>query len=595
MEKKTFLNSNKAVIAYFVKLVHRLAPKYIPALILGSVFSTLRPLLFIFGPKLIVDELVGLKRTEYLVVLIAGIAIGNFLLTSAEKWFEFKTHFHTDEFNNAFERHISKKTAEIDYHHIEDPDTLNLKERALFAVRNHWLMGSMIIAMAKVINQGILLLSLIAIIWTFSPWILTLLIGIVVVNSLLFKKIQGYYYIESTETIGANRSFVYFIGQSSDLEIAKDVRLYQMSDLILSKMNTSNLTIYNLYLRLYGAISRLNGWVSVNVQIQTVATYLLLAKKAIMGTVTLGNFMMYAGSIGKLGTSMNEFVSGIIEVNRLCRQLELLVEYEKIQPSNEQGVIKISDECGYEIRFENVSFKYPRADNYTLKNINVTIRKGEKVSIIGKNGAGKTTFVKLLTRLYKPTEGVITLDGIDIQTLSYEEYMSKIAAVFQDYRLFGVSIEENITGQEGGDIQKVSQVLCEVGIDEDVSKLPLGIQTTLSKGYDKDATKLSGGQAQKIAIGRALYKQAEIVVLDEPTAALDPLAEHDVYLRFNELVQGKTAIYISHRLSSCRFCDRILVFDSGHVIQEGTHEELICIKDSAYAELFNAQAEYYTA
>ncbi|MCH4887876.1 ABC transporter ATP-binding protein [Acidaminobacter sp. JC074] len=594
--EKQFLNSNRQVITYFIRLVHKLTPQYIPALVLQSIFKTLRPLVFIFGPKLIVDELTNLQRVEYMVGLIAMIAISNFILTSGERWFEYKTQYYTQLFNNAFERYIAKKTAEIDYYNIEDPDILDLKERALFAIRNHWLMGSMIMALSSVTNEGILLLSLIGIIWTFSPWILLLLIGVVLVNSFLFRKVQEYYYFESTETVGNNRSFVYFLRQSADLEIAKDVRLYNMTDLILSKMNRTNLLIYKTYLRVYSAISRLNGFVSVNVQIQTVITYFLLARRTLAGSVTLGNFMMYAGSIGKLGTSMNQFVSSIIEVNRLCRQLELLVEYEKIPRSHEQGDQPISEDCKYEIKFENVSFKYPRADDYTLKDLNVTIRQGEKISIIGKNGAGKTTFVKLLTRLYKPTEGVITLDGVDIQDLDYETYMSKVAAVFQDYRLFGITVEENITGKDSNEYSyNIEHIIKEVGMEEDVSKLQYGAKTALDKGYDKEATKLSGGQSQKLAIARALYKDAEIVVLDEPTAALDPLAEHDVYQRFDELVQGKTAIYISHRLSSCRFCDSILVFENGHIIERGSHDELITIKDSAYAELFNAQAEYYSA
>jgi ATP-binding cassette subfamily B protein/ATP-binding cassette subfamily C protein len=218
---------------------------------------------------------------------------------------------------------------------------------------------------------------------------------------------------------------------------------------------------------------------------------------------------------------------------------------------------------------------------------------------------------------------MITLNGIDIQTLDYESYMSKIAAVFQDYKLLGVTVAENITGQKSEKIVKdikenetkysaeiqvsddedknanfidhLYEILDEVGVRKDIESLKEGIHTPLDKGYDKNATKLSGGQAQKLAIARALYKDASIVVLDEPTAALDPLAEHDIYCRFDELVHNKTAIYISHRLSSCRFCDRILVFDEGQIIQTGSHDELIKHKGAMYERMFNAQATYYSA
>jgi ATP-binding cassette subfamily B protein/ATP-binding cassette subfamily C protein len=597
MEKHEFLNSNRDVIQYFVRLVGRLSPKYMPTLLVQSLFKTMRPLIFIIGPKLIVDELIGLQRVDRLVLMIAAIAIGNFAIGAVEKVLKARTELMTYQFNNAFERHISKKTVEIDFENVEDPEILNLKERALFAVRNHGLMYVMVEALSKVANEIILIIGLSAIIWTFSPWVLVLLISVVIINSFIFKKVQKYYYLESTQTVGANRAFVYYINQSSDLEVAKDLRLYDMSPMVIDKMNRFNLKTYTLYLKIYGAISRLNGLVSVNVQIQTVIIYYLLAARTLAGAVTIGNFMMYASAVGKFSMSMNTFVSSIIEVNRLCRQLELLVEYEKIPASKDSGNQPMPEGENYEIEFHDVSFKYPRADDFTLKNISVTIRPGEKISIIGLNGAGKTTFVKLLTRLYKPTEGKITVNGIDIQTVDYETYMSKIAAVFQDYRLFGLTVEENITGKIASEDEspELFEILREVGASGDIEALPFGLKTPLDKRYDKEATKLSGGQSQKIAIARALYKNAPIVVLDEPTAALDPLAEHDVYLRFDQMVQDKTAIYISHRLSSCRFCDRILVFDKGKIIQVGSHDELIRNKGSQYELMFNAQATYYSA
>lgn len=597
MNKHEFLNSNRVVISYFVKLVHRLSPKYMPTLLFQSLCKSLRPIIFVIGPKLIVDELMLEARVDRLVALIVAIAFSNFALSTMEKLLKVRTDLLTDQFNNAFERHISKKTIEIDFENIEDPEILNLKERALFAVRNHGLMFVMVEALSKVVNESFLIVGLSAIIWTFSPWVLVLLIGVVFINSFIFKKVQKYYYTESTQTVAANRAFVYYITQSSDLEIAKDLRLYNMDDMVIEKMDQYNLRTYKLYLKIYGAISRLNGIVSVNVQIQTVIIYFMLAFRTLRGTVTIGNFMMYAGAVGKFSGSMNTLVSSIIEANRLCRQLELLVEYEKIPASKDIGDLAIPDVGAFEIEFHNVSFRYPRAKDFTLKNISVKIHPGEKISIIGLNGAGKTTFVKLMTRLYKPTEGVITLNGIDIQTLDYEAYMSKIAAVFQDYRLFGLTVEENITGKLSGEqIDKcLNTILKEVGAYEDITKLPSGLKTPLDKSYDREATKLSGGQAQKVAIARALYKDAPIVVLDEPTAALDPIAEHDIYCRFDELVENKTAIYISHRLSSCRFCDRILVFDQGQIIQVGSHDELIRHKGSQYETMFSAQAAYYTA
>lgn len=599
--------STGQVFRYFFRLVHKLTPKYISTLIGLSLFKTLRPLIFIFGPKWIVDELMGLKRIPVLIGIIGVIAGVNFILSLFEKILSTKCEVLTNAFNNSFERYISEKTVDLDFENIEDPDVLNLKERALFAVRNHGLMFGMIDAMSKIVNETFLILALSVLIWTFSPWVFVLVLAIVWVNSFLFKKIQKLYYLESTGSVGSNRAFVYYITQSGDLEIAKDVRLYKTSKVIIDKMNRFNYEIYSLFIKIYGGISRLNGFVNVNAQIQMVAIYALLVYKAIKGSVTVGNFMLYAGAVGKFSASLNTFVSSFMEAYRISKQLQLLVAFEDIPTSDSLGDCDIPQAETYEIEFHDVSFKYPRAANYTLKNISVRIRPGEKISIIGLNGAGKTTFVKLLTRLYRPTTGRITLNGLDIQTLKYQQYMKLISAVFQDYKLLGLSIAENITGiadtgqhavqDEHTKIEraKLDAILKDVGMYDDVYELPNGAQTMLDKGYDRDATKFSGGQSQKLTIARALYKEAPIVILDEPTAALDPVSEYDIYSKFDQLVQNRTAIYISHRLSSCRFCDRILVFENGEIVQSGHHDQLIHETHKPYASLFNAQAQFYTA
>ncbi len=591
------LHSNVAVLKYFIGLVTKLSPWYIPALVIQSIAKSITPLILIIGPKLIVDELTGGKDVEVLMTIIGVMAIGSAVFNSVSKYLEYKVKCYTEKFGNDFESYISAKTVDIDFENIEDPDVLNLKERALFAVRNHGLIRGMVEGLSKVVNESILMLSLTALIWTFSPWVIGLLILVVAINSFIFKRVQYYYYKESTDSVGGNRAFVYFITGSRDLEIAKDLRLYGMVPLFIKKMDAYNKRVYEVYSVMYSAIGRLNGMASGNVQLQTVLIYGFLAYRTLAGSLTIGNFMMYAGAIGKFSQSMNTLVSSVIEVNRQCRQLELLLEYDQIPPSTAKGTAPVQVQENYEIRFENVWFQYPRAEDYTLKNISLTIKPGEKMSIIGLNGAGKTTFVKLLTRLYAPTKGVITLNGVDIQTLRYKDYMDTMAAVFQDFRLFGLSAEENVTGVLPDDKNhpRVEEYLRQAGVWEDIDALPNKLSTNLDKRFDKEGTKLSGGQAQKIAISRALYKDAPIVILDEPTAAIDPLAEHDVYCRFDELVGGKTAIYISHRLSSCRFCDRIVVFHGGEIIQVGNHDQLIQEKGGQYETMYSAQAEYYVA
>jgi len=247
----------------------------------------------------------------------------------------------------------------------------------------------------------------------------------------------------------------------------------------------------------------------------------------------------------------------------------------------------------HKIEFKNVSFKYPNGKNFVLKNINTVIDIGRKQALVGANGAGKSTFIKLLARLYEPTEGEILLDGIDIREYDYNEYVQLLSFVFQDFKLFAFTLGENVAASDDFNPIKAEESLKKVSFGDRLKNMEAGLDTYLYKDVSEKGVEISGGEAQKIAMARALYKDAPIIVLDEPTAALDPIAEASIYEDFNNIVGDKTAIYISHRLSSCRFCDEITVFDDGGIVQKGTHQELLEDKDGKYFELWNAQAKYY--
>jgi len=247
----------------------------------------------------------------------------------------------------------------------------------------------------------------------------------------------------------------------------------------------------------------------------------------------------------------------------------------------------------YEIEFRDVSFKYPRSESYALKDVSMKFKIGERLAVVGPNGSGKTTFIKLLCRLYDPTEGEILLNGIDIRKYNYLDYMSIFSVVFQDYKLFAFKLGENVGAKVDYDKEIAKECLIKAGFGDRLAEMENGTETYLYKGYNKDGVDISGGEAQKIALARTLYKDAPFIVLDEPTAALDPVAEAEVYSKFDEIAGDKTAVYISHRLSSCRFCDTIAVFDNGRVVQKGTHDELVAKENGKYHELWFAQAKYY--
>ena len=247
----------------------------------------------------------------------------------------------------------------------------------------------------------------------------------------------------------------------------------------------------------------------------------------------------------------------------------------------------------YEIEFQDVSFRYPDTDVWTLRHVNMKFKIGRKMAVVGENGSGKTTFIKLLCRLYDPQEGKILLNGIDIRKYDYRDYMDVFAVVFQDFQLLAQPLGANVAGAQEYDESRVKKALIDAGFKERLDAMPEGLNTMLYKEFVKDGVEVSGGEAQKIAIARALYRNAPFIILDEPTAALDPIAEAEIYSKFNDIVGDKTAIYISHRLSSCKFCDEITVFHEGQVIQQGTHEELLKDERGKYYELWTAQAQYY--
>ena len=303
---------------------------------------------------------------------------------------------------------------------------------------------------------------------------------------------------------------------------------------------------------------------------------------------------MYVTSAINFTSNVLSFGTSIINTLQNLSFLEPYMEFMAIkEETREEGKIKFEGKIET-LEFNNVTFTYPKAEKPVLKNVSFSIRRGEKISIVGLNGAGKSTLVKLICRMYKADSGEIKINGKSIYDYDYGSYMKGISAVFQDYRLFNFTIGENISCQDrNADNAKINRLIEEVGLGEKIASLKEGINSRFGKEYDKNGIEMSGGEGQKVAIARALYKESSMVILDEPASALDPISEAEIYEKFNSLVEDKTAIYISHRMSSSVFCDRILIIDGGCVADFDTHEHLMKKTDSLYYKLFHSQAENY--
>lgn len=568
---------------------------YVPILIISSILKAFTPFINIVMPKYIIDELLGKQRINVFLILVASTVIINGVLSIINSYFDTIKKIKYVEITNGFDLLIGEKIMDMDFEKIEDPKILNLKEKALFPIHNQGVIYSMIECIVNVLTQLITMVGLIAIISTLNVIVLFLIGAVVVINLILFKKSQSAEFKFNNELIPINRKWSYYVGLSFDFSSGKDLRLYNIPPLIMDKLKTFNAESNNIFSKLFILIGKINGLSDINVQIQLILVYSYMTYKVLKKAIGIGDFTMYINAANNFGTSMSSFINSFVQFEQQCKYLEPYFELEGIKSSKLANGKILSDIKNCNIEFKNVSFKYPRSNSYTLKNVSITIKSGEKLSIVGLNGAGKTTFIKLLTRLYNPTEGEIFLNSINIKDYDYEEYMKLLSVVFQDFKLMAFSVKENIAlyDYEKTSDDEILKILDETGMKKDISKLPKNVYTPIYKTFEQDGIEFSGGQAQKLAIARAVYKNAPIVILDEPTAALDPYAENEIYTSFNSLIGDKTAIYISHRLSSCRFCNKIAVFDNGEIIQYGSHDELLKAKGKQYEKMYMAQAQYY--
>ncbi len=402
----------------------------------------------------------------------------------------------------------------------------------------------------------------------------------------------------------------YHMNYLPDEDAAMDARIYSQERMILDQCQTK------CYERLaegkereYNAASRYDG-VKLGCSIVCgCAVYLAVGRGAMEGAVGCGSVILLYSAVTRLIEAAARMAEILTDLRNNNEHLLRYFRYMDLPEARESGGVRGMSEgqksfvagkpdggggSGCDIVFQNVSFRYPDSDAYALKDVNLRLCAGEKTVIVGENGSGKTTLVKLLCRLYRPASGSILLNGRDIWDYDYGEYMGYLAAVFQDFSQFAFSLAENVAGSREYEGERVLAALEKVGLSGLVAGYPKGISQPLFHDFDEEGVDISGGEAQKLAIARAVYKDAGIMVLDEPTAALDPYAEHEIYENFGKLAEGKTVLFVSHRMSSCRMCDRIVVMEAGEAVQTGTHEELLADGDGKYSQLWNAQAKYYT-
>lgn len=594
-----------------LKLFYKRYPQMILSRLISVVWNSLTPYVSIYLSALVIDELAGSRNVERLQLLVlitlasaAVIALGTALL---KKWTEAQSAGMWFKVENI----LSEKMLDMDYVSLDETHTAEL----LSTIRQNmngggWGLYRVVVAYEELCSSILTILGGISL--TVSLFVsrvpdgagalsalnnplvvlavITVMLAVTFIAPVLNNKSGSYYAKHADSHNLGNRLFSFFGWLGYYSELAPDVRIYRQ-DRICGRHNHNKDDTFcsnGLFARLawgpMGLFAAAGSAVSV---IFTGVVYAFVCLKALAGAFGLGSVTQYVASITKVSGGMSSFVSTLGDMRNNAPFLELTFEFLDIPNNMYQGSLTVEkrNDRKYEVEFRNVSFKYPGSENYALRNVNMKFEIGKRLAVVGMNGSGKTTFIKLLCRLYDPTEGEILLNGIDIRKYNYAEYMNIFSVVFQDFKLFSLTLGENVASGSNIDREKVIDCLNKAGFGGRLAEMPNGIDTYLYTDYEKDGVNVSGGEAQKIAIARALYKDSPFIILDEPTAALDPIAEAEIYGKFDEIAGDKTAIYISHRLSSCKFCDEIAVFHEGAVIQQGTHASLVADESGKYYEL----------
>ena len=590
------------------------APSYLPMRVIQLVLQIFAPFLISVFPALILDELTAHNNLQKLLLLtLVTVFLGGI---SGLMDYLLRRRLSQDAFviNQKIELSINEAFIRMDYEKLEDQKVQELSQLARDTNNHASSLESMISTFFSMIGQCISLVGMAAILsrllftdgkvekisgvvgWLARNSVICLLIALALclissrMNGLLLKVYERY----DKKFAALGREYKYYGQLARDEIYVKDIRTFRLYNLInrriehycqRNKKLTDEVNIPEIFTDMTG---------NLMMALELVIVYAMVSSKVLMGVISIGEFYLYISAI----TQVISLVRAVFEnKNSIDRCLMYQQAYCKIEELAEKSIWtkereEIHKECGNTLVFEHVTFAYPGTDKQVIDDVSFTLHPGEKLALVGRNGAGKTTLVKLMLGLYKPQKGRILWNGQEIGKLPYEEYIHNFSAVFQDFKLIASSIAENVAMEEVWDEEKVKKSLYDAGFSSLLASLKEGVFTQLLGNFNQESVNLSGGEAQKIAIARAFYKEAPILILDEPTAALDPIAEQDIFIVIRKKLQGQSAIFISHRLSSCRICDRILVLDNGKILQDGSHN-VLAAKNGLYQTMWKAQKGFY--
>ena len=619
MKEKTTLRRAAAVHLRAIRELHRVTPQHFPVLTLYCLFGAITPYVTVFFSARVLTELATLRRAEILWRwVLAGVLCTGFAAV-AKAALHRRCNTLLNDLYGRKEMLFVHKIFRLDYSELDKQENHDLREQ--IKQNEQWsgwglmhvpqLYSGAVTGILGLLSGTVLTVSLFtAPVPSSAGWlvvlnnpifVLVLAAGILVISILagrLSARAMQCWGDFSEEATFGNRRFAHFGFLGRDKRRAIDIRMNDQQRLVRAYWSGGSVFgVHGVFAK--AARGKMGVYASLGVCITTLTTgmiYLFTCLKALGGAFDVGSCTQYIGAATAMVANVFALTDMIGTLKANTPYLEKTFAFLDIPNSMYQGSLtteKRSDRR-YEVEFRDVSFRYPGSDIWALRHVNMRFKVGKRLAIVGENGSGKTTFIKLLCRLYDPQEGQILLNGIDIRKYRYDDYMGIFSVVFQDFQLICQPLGANVAGSMEYDRDRARKALIDAGFADRLAAMEKGLDTMLYKNLSEDGVEVSGGEAQKIAIARALYKDAPFIILDEPTAALDPIAEAEIYSKFDEIAGDKTAVYISHRLSSCKFCDEIAVFHEGAVVQQGSHAELLADRGGKYYALWNAQAQYYT-
>jgi len=562
---------------------------FVPRIIL----SVALPLAAIYFPMMLIDRITAQSGLRELLILIAVFCALFALFEWISVVSETKVNTMRDIFSTRYNDICDAKYRLTDYQNTEDSRVNELYNNAKNRTRDA---ENMVATLNDFFINLLGMVSFGAIIILLDPIILIMLIACTVVNFLLLRTVRKYIENNWRKWSPIDRKNGYLFSLNYAFEKIKDIKLYPYKGLINSMMGDCQ----NQRLYWHKKVGNREIMPPVADIIMTLfrngVVYFILLSQLIRGEIDAGMFIFFFGAVTGFSGWLNSISGQIGQILTMSMNINFIRSFLEVKEMFYRGqTIQPIKACGYEIELKNLCFTYPGSSENTIKNIDLKIKKGEKIALVGSNGTGKTTLVKLICGLYYASDGDVLLNGTNIKDINIDEYYTLFSVVFQDHRTLPITIEQFVSGTGINiDRKKVLECLDLAGLRERVENCPKGVETSFLKNFIEGdpGLELSGGEEQKLLLARALYKNAPILILDEPTAALDPIAESEMYQKFNEFSKNKTAVYISHRLASTRFCDRIILIANGAIIEMGSHEQLMALKGKYY-EMFEAQSHYY--